>query len=207
MAEPHPQGHGSEAVTKRPVETTDRGMFDCFGKKEEKPGEDVAMIELETVQVSEADKMKEKHTLMEELHRSHSNSSSSSDDEEGGEKKRKKKGLKEEIKKKTSSKKEEQVKGHKDTSGTLENCNEVGNAEATLQEEKKDFLEKIKEKLPGQHKKAEEGNPAAPPPECAADGNSPRSETKDKKGILEKIKEKLPGYHKNDDDNVKEKEN
>ncbi|KAL7207040.1 hypothetical protein ACSBR2_019685 [Camellia fascicularis] len=164
----------------------DCGMFDCFEKKEEKPGEDVAMKELETVQVSETDKMKEKHTLMEELHRSHSNSSSSDDDEEGGEKKRKK-GLKEKLKKKKSSEKEEQVNEHKDTSGSLENYNEVGNAEATQQEEKKGFLEKIKEKLP--------------------DGNSPGNETKDKKGILEKIKEKLPGYHKNDDDNVKEKEN
>ncbi|PSS08259.1 Dehydrin like [Actinidia chinensis var. chinensis] len=185
MAEPLQQCHGSETATK---ETTSLSLFDCFGKKEEKPGDDNVMTDLETVQVSKPDKMEEeKHTLMEELHQARSNSSSSSDEEEqeGGEKKRKKKGLKEEVSE------------HKDASVSTEKCD---------QEEKKGFLEKIKEKLASQHKEAEEcGSPAAPP-ECAADNNSPGGETKDKKGILEKIKEKLPRYHKNDEDDMKEKE-
>ena len=65
-------------------------------------------------------------------------------------------------------------------------------------DEKKGFLEKIKEKLPGGYKKAEE-HPAPPPAECTT-ADVPEHEVeagKEKKGILEKIKEKLPGYHKN----------
>ncbi|KAH7833916.1 hypothetical protein Vadar_010994 [Vaccinium darrowii] len=61
------------------------------------------------------------------------------------------------------------------------------------------FIEKIKEKLPGKHKKAEEVSPSPPSDQCTAEGNS-------KKGILEKIKEKLPGYRKNDEDEMKAKE-
>nr|UEC49819.1 dehydrin 6 [Actinidia deliciosa] len=185
MAEPLQQCHGSKTATK---ETTSRSLFDCFGKKEEKPGDDNVMTDLETVQVSKPDKMEEeKHTLMEELQQARSNSSSSSDEEEqeGGEKKRKKKGLKEEVSE------------HKDASVSTEKCD---------QEEKKGFLEKIKEKLPGQHKEAEECGSLAAPPERAADNNSRGGETKDKKGILEKIKEKLPAFHKNDEDDMKEKE-
>ncbi|KAK1295791.1 hypothetical protein QJS10_CPB15g00304 [Acorus calamus] len=57
-------------------------------------------------------------------------------------------------------------------------------------EEKKGFLEKIKEKLPGGgHKKVEE----VPIEDGEGIGQ-------DKKGFLEKIKEKFPGYHKNGGD-------
>ncbi|KAK1261560.1 Dehydrin COR410 [Acorus gramineus] len=56
-------------------------------------------------------------------------------------------------------------------------------------EEKKGFLEKIKEKLPGGHKKVEE----VPIEDGEGVGQ-------DKKGFLEKIKEKFPGYHKNGGD-------
>lgn len=63
----------------------------------------------------------------------------------------------------------------------------------TKPEEKKGFIEKIKEKLPGGHKKEEE--------EHADEG-----EHKEKKGIFEKIKEKIPGYHsKSDEEKEKEK--
>lgn len=70
-------------------------------------------------------------------------------------------------------------------------------------EEKKGFLEKIKEKLPGQHKKSEDGAEKSPP-EYEADGHSPAGETKEKKGIIEKIKDKLPGSHKNGEEDKKD---
>jgi hypothetical protein len=120
---------------------------------------------------------------------------SSDEEDQGGEKKKKKKnGLEEKI----SGEMEEVDAKHKDTFifTPVEKGNETANAEGTNPEEKKGFIEKIKEKLPGQHKKAEEGVSA----ECAANEHSPEGEPKDKKGILEKIKEKLPGCHKNEEE-------
>ncbi|KAF5745784.1 hypothetical protein HS088_TW07G01378 [Tripterygium wilfordii] len=62
--------------------------------------------------------------------------------------------------------------------------------------EKKGLMEKIKEKLPGRHNKAEDGA-------AAADVHSSDEEAKDKHGFLEKIKEKLPGSHKNEGEEKK----
>jgi hypothetical protein len=115
----------------------------------------------------------------------------SSDEEDGEGDKKKKKGLKENI----FGEKEEGDTKQKDTITPVENDNAVANAEATNPEEKKGFIEKIKEKLPGKHKKAEESGPA----ECAANEHSPEGEANEKKGILEKIKEKLPGCQKNEE--------
>ncbi|RVX12348.1 Dehydrin COR410 [Vitis vinifera] len=86
-----------------------------------------------------------------------------------------------------------------DESVPVEKCDEMSKEELTNPEEKKGFLEKLKEKLPGQHKKGEEADHATPT-ECAPDKHSP-----EKKGILEKIKEKLPGSHKNGEEKDKEK--
>lgn len=121
---------------------------------------------------------------------------SSDEEDEGREKKKKKKGLKEKL----SGEKEEVDNKCKDTFTPVEKGNEVVNAEATNPEEKKGFIEKIKEKLPGHHKKAEDGFSA----ECAANEHSPEGEPKEKKGILEKIKEKLPGCHKNEEEEKKD---
>ncbi|VAI59313.1 unnamed protein product [Triticum turgidum subsp. durum] len=73
-----------------------------------------------------------------------------------------------------------------------------------IKREKKGFLEKIKEKLPGGHKKPEDAAPvpvthAAPAPvhapaPAAEEVSSP--DAKEKKGLLGKIMDKLPGYHK-----------
>ncbi|KAI9109186.1 hypothetical protein K1719_019809 [Acacia pycnantha] len=107
--------------------------------------------------------------LLEKLHRSNSSSSSSSDEEEVGEDGEKRK------KKKEEKKKEEAAAVTVTAEG----------------EEKKGLLDKIKEKLPGQHKKTEE----VPPPAAAAEPVVPNGEDGgQKKGILEKIKEKLPGH-------------
>ncbi|KAI3431974.1 uncharacterized protein J3R85_007630, partial [Psidium guajava] len=78
---------------------------------------------------------------------------------------------------------------------------------AAPSEEKKGFLDKIKEKIPGGQKKADEV-PSPPPAECpAAEPPCHEGSPKEKKGILEKIKEKLPGYHpKSDEEKEKEKE-
>ena len=210
------------------VETTDRGLFNFIGKKEEEKQpacEQEAMIASEfeeKVHVSEPVKEEKKESLLEKLHRSDSSSSSSSSDEEevveGGEKikKKKKKGLKEKIKEKIHGGDEEK-KHEEDTSVPIEKCEEEVAVTAVPPpthlepEEKKGFLEKIKEKLPGGQKKAEEEGVVAPAPHpapvVAADCATVEVEAKEKKGILEKIKEKLPGYHaKTEEEIKKEKE-
>jgi hypothetical protein len=92
-------------------------------------------------------------------------------------------------------------------------------APAVPEEEKKGFLEKIKEKLPGGHKKPEDAAAAAPvthaapapvhapapathdapapvhTPAPAAEEVSSPGATEKKQGILGKIMDKLPGYH------------
>ena len=155
-------------------EVTDRGLFDFLGKKkdETKPEETIDSEFEQKVHISEPvpevkheeEKEEKKHSLLEKLHRSDSSSSSSSEEEgEDGVKRKKKK-----DKKKVTT-----------TEG-----------EVKTEEEKKGFMDKLKEKLPGHGKKPEEASPApvvAPPVEEAHPA--------EKKGILEKIKEKLPGYH------------
>ena len=201
------------------VETKDRGLFDFLGKKEEeKPQEEVIATDFEEkLQVSEPEtKVEEEHkkkeeeekkpTLFEKLHRSGSSSSSSSSDEEEGDdeekkkKKKEKRSLKEKMK--ISGEKGEE-KEHEDTSVPVE----VVHTETPHEpEDKKGFLDKIKEKLPG-HKKADEVPPPAPEhvsPEAAV---SHEGDAKEKKGLLEKIKEKIPGYHpKTEEEKEKEKE-
>ncbi|CAL9067877.1 unnamed protein product [Musa banksii] len=162
-----------------------------------------------------------KEGLLGKLHRSHSSSSSSSSDDEeeedGGEnkeKKKKKKGLKEKIKEKLGCEKKEGEEEAKltevhvehevvaaavvtdgdDTEVIVEKLDESTvkvEAGPEGEEEKKGFLEKIKEKLPG-HKKPAEEVPVA----CVAEHEGEGHEGKEKKGILGKLMEKLPGYHK-----------
>ncbi|KAM0865661.1 hypothetical protein ACQ4PT_043129 [Festuca glaucescens] len=163
-----------------------------------------------------------------------SSSSSSSDEEEEEEviddsaeviKRKKKKGLKEKLKEKLPSHKDT-TKGelatglpapatpaalqtHHDTAVPVEKIDGDVKAEAPAaavpEEEKKGFLEKIKEKLPGGHKKPEDAAAAAPavthaapappaPAPAAEEVSSP--DGKEKKGLLGKIMDKLPGYHK-----------
>nr|ACT10283.1 dehydrin [Camellia sinensis] len=201
------------------VETQDRGLFGFMGNKEEekKPEEEVMVTEFEKVHVSEPEpkfedcKEKEKkHDLLEKLPRSNSSSSSSSDEEyedENGEKKKKKKnkGPIEKIKEKISGDKEEEnIEKYEAVVTPLppkEKYEEevvVEHGELAQQEEKKGIFEKIKGKLPGQNKKAEEVPPPPPAAEYAApaaETHSHEAEPKEKKGIFEKIKEKLPGYH------------
>jgi len=171
-----------------------------------------------------------KETLFSKLHRSSSSSSSSSDEEEeviddNGEviKRKKKKGLKEKLQEKLPGHKDEgeQVTGlpvpaapasvqtHHDTDVAVEKIDADVKTEAppaVPEEEKKGFLEKIKEKLPGGHKKPEDAaavpvTHAAPepvhaptPPTAEEAVSSP--DAKEKKGLLGKIMDKLPGYHK-----------
>ncbi|XP_057498288.1 phosphoprotein ECPP44-like [Actinidia eriantha] len=131
------------------------------------------------------------HRSVDDVHRGCGcNTSSDEEEGEGGEKKKKKKkGLKE--------KKEE------DTSVPIEKCEEPA-----IVEEKKGFLDKIKDKLPGHSKKAEEVSPPSPPAMVAVSPSAAEEgEVKEKKGFLDKIKEKLPGYHpKTEEDKEKEKD-
>jgi hypothetical protein len=193
----------------------------------------------------------EKHeTLFSKLQKSgsSSSSSSSSDEEEeviddnGEVIKRKKKGLKEKIKEKLPGQKDNEGEhvtglpapappaslqthgGHHDTAVPVEKIHgdvKTQAPPAVPEEEKKGFLEKIKEKLPG-HKKPEDAaavpvthaapapvTHAAPAPApvthaAPAPVHAPTPATeevsspdgKEKKGLLGKIMDKLPGYHK-----------
>ncbi|XP_051123803.1 phosphoprotein ECPP44-like [Andrographis paniculata] len=172
-----------------PVETTDRGLFDFAGKKKD---EDAAIASefSEKVQVSEEKEKKE-----EKLHRSSSSSSSSSDEEqveEGGEKKKKKKkSLKDKLK-------------EEDTSIPIQKSDDVP---ATVETgEKKGFLDKIKEKLPGGKKTEEAASPPPPPPTAEENATNPETTEGEKKGFLEKIKDKLPGFHSTTKTDVEKKE-
>lgn len=183
----------------------------------------------------------EKHeSLLTKLQRSSSSSSSSSDEEEeeviddNGEviKRKKKKGLKEKLKEKLPGHKDATaaegghatglpapappaaLQAHHDTAVPVEKVDADVKTEAVPEEEKKGFLEKIKEKLPGGHKKPEDAAVApavthaapapvthdapapvhAPPPAAEEAVSSP--DGKEKKGLLGKIMDKIPGYHK-----------
>ncbi|KAG8059936.1 hypothetical protein GUJ93_ZPchr0002g25039 [Zizania palustris] len=167
---------------------------------------------------------------------SSSSSSSSDEEEEvideNGEvvKRKKKKGLKEKIKEKVSGRKDHDSEhaptpvvtatpapapapvvthgGDHDTAVPVEKIegDHVKTEEPHAPEEKKGFLDKIKEKLPsGGHKKPEDATaapPAAPatppapaqPPTVTEEVSSP--DGKEKKGILGKIMDRIPGYHK-----------
>jgi len=203
------------------VEIKDRGVFDFLGNKpQEKKDEQVIVTEFDDkVKISEDDdEEKKKHSLLDKLHRSTSSSSSSSEEEveEGGEKKKKKKkeqkGLKEKIQEKVH-KEEDKKHGEADTAIPVETekveveVEVVHPAPADQAEEveKKGFLDKIKEKLPGQHKKTEQVEVPLPQ---SSETTAPAAEgdAKDKKGFLDKIKEKLPGYHPKPNNDHEEKE-
>ncbi|KAG2313414.1 hypothetical protein Bca4012_027973 [Brassica carinata] len=168
------------------AEVTDRGLFDFLGKKKEetKPEQTIDSEFEHKVHISEPvvpevkhEEEEKKHSLLEKLHRSDSSSSSSSEEEgEDGVKRKKKK-----DKKKT-------------TTTTVE-------GEVKTDEEKKGFMDKLKEKLPGHGKKPEDASPAAAAPVVAPPVEE--AQPAEKKGILEKIKEKLPGYHPKTADEVK----
>jgi len=200
------------------VEVRDRGLFDFMGKKkkeEERAQEDQDLVTgVENLHVDEAPKVEEKkeeekkESLQDKLHRSNSSSSSSSSEEEecpdGEKRKKKKKGLKE---KQHGDKKE--AKEEKNPAVVVtepdyfdapaappatEKIDETVKVEAVPEEEKKGFLEKIKEKLPGHHKKEGEEQVAIKESATVSEGGEGQ-DGKEKKGIFEKIMEKLPGHH------------
>lgn len=180
---------------------------------------------------------KKHETLSEKLRRSDSSSSSSSDeegdDEEKKKKRKEKKGLKEKLKEKIAGDKEEEEKKkhgyEQDTEVPVEKFHEeqehpydhgphhheepkveptvAYTEEQKKEDEKKGFLEKIKDKLPG-HKKPEDVPVASPPPPEYENVEPAyhEGEVKEKKGLLEKIKEKIPGYHPKTEEEKLEKE-
>ncbi|RWV90363.1 hypothetical protein GW17_00047442 [Ensete ventricosum] len=221
--------HNKAVESGEEVAVHDRGLFDFTGKKkdeerkechEEEEEEEVLVTGMEKVQIEEGEMAEEekKMGLLEKLHRSHSSSSNSlffivrvqsSDDEEEAEgenkekKKKKKKGLKEKIKEKLGC--EEEAQKPEVEEGTAEVVEkmqeETVKVEATPPEQEKGLLEKIKEKLPG-HKKPADEAPAPPSPGAACAGHGEEhegDEVKEKKGILGRIMEKLPGFHKTEE--------
>ncbi|XP_072956911.1 dehydrin COR410-like [Typha angustifolia] len=191
--------------------------------------ENIHVTEVEKVEEKKEEEKKE--GFLEKLHRSHSSSSSSSSDEEegeGGEKKekKKKKGLKEKVKEKLGCEKKENedeekkttlvaeeevvtataVTADDDTSITVEKVDESIKLDVPPEEEKKGFLEKMKEKLPGHKKPNEEAAPPASEPVVyAKEQETDGHDGKEKKGIFGKIMEKLPGYHKGGEEKETEK--
>ena len=87
----------------------------------------------------------------------------------------------------------------------MEKCDEVATVHHSETPEKKGFMDKIKDKLPGQHKKDEEDTTQPPAAAAPIENDHHEGETKEKKGFLVKIKEKIPGYHSKTEDE-KEKE-
>lgn len=187
------------------VESTDRGLFDFMTKKENKE-DDQMVSDFETkVQVSETGE--EYHELVhKKLHPSDTSSSSSSDEEEGDEeekkrKKKEKKGLKEKIKEKLQGHEGDEKlveyhdHHHEETNVPIEKVYEESFEPQVQAEEKKGFMEKIKEKLPGHHKKADDDGHVAPTTTSTTTPVLAADEPKEKKGFMDKIKEKIPGYH------------
>jgi len=208
-------------------------------KQEEALVSGMEKVSVEEPEVKKEEEHEDGHKHETKLQRSGSSSSSSSDEEEeviddNGEvlKRKKKKGLKEKIK--------EKLPGHKDTEGEhvttglpapappaalqthgdhhdtavpvhkIDGDVKTETPPAVHEAEKKGFMEKIKEKLPGGHKKPEDAaavpvthaapapvhTPAPAPP--AEEVSSP--DGKEKKGLLGKIMDKLPGHHKTEED-------
>ncbi|KAF3340288.1 Dehydrin COR410 [Carex littledalei] len=190
--------------------------------------ENVHVTQLEKMEMDKKDQEK-KEGLSAKLHRSDSSSSSSSDEEEvgpDGEKKKKKKGLKEKIHEKIGGEKKEENKPSKeahvasgqahvfsppapppghldDTSIKVEKVDDAVKLEEVSPhgEEKKGFLEKIKDKLPGQKKPTEEVHVTPPIPIGSEEVNSP--DDKEKKGIFGKIMEKIKGPEHKDGEKIK----
>ncbi|KAK9112550.1 hypothetical protein Scep_020069 [Stephania cephalantha] len=142
----------------------ERGIFDVLGGKkeeEQKLGHDhqVIVTDFENTYLwsDEGVKEGEKPNSTEKLHRSHSTSSTSSSDEEegeGGDKSKKKEKKKAGIFK-------DAVDVHRDEYNIEDDRTAMNGAPAgDHSEEKKGFIEKIKEKLPGAHHKGygEENN-------------------------------------------------
>ncbi|KAF5176217.1 hypothetical protein FRX31_034198 [Thalictrum thalictroides] len=83
-----------------------------------------------------------------------------------------------------------------DRSTNIDSSGDVTKPEKT--EEKKTFMETIKEKLPGGNKKTTDEEVAPVEHHHPTDTNIHQGDyVEEKKGFMEKIKEKLPGHHKN----------
>ncbi|KAG6388340.1 hypothetical protein SASPL_149765 [Salvia splendens] len=173
------------ATTAVAVESADRGLFGFGAKREE---------EAKCEETPIASEFEEKVKVSEEPEK-----------EKEKEEEKKHGGLIEKLRRSDSS-----SSSCEDTSVPVEKYEDV--LPAQEHEDKKGFLDKIKDKLPG-GKKTEEV--AAPPPPAPApapvvadySATTPEAEGKEKKGFLDKIKEKLPGYHpKSDEEKEKEKE-
>ncbi|XVF35870.1 hypothetical protein REPUB_Repub19eG0008700 [Reevesia pubescens] len=165
----------SRTVVNKPQEEVIATEFDEKVKTEETKAE---------VEHKEEGEEKKHSTLLEKFHQPYSSFRSSSNEEEGEGKKNK--GLKENIEEKLGGeKKDEEAIKHEVTTYPVEKCDEqVVHPES--EPEKKGFLHKMRDKLPGQHKQLEEFPTPMSPFDAPHEG-----ETKEKRGIMEKIKDKL----------------
>ncbi|KAH7567059.1 hypothetical protein JRO89_XS07G0011500 [Xanthoceras sorbifolium] len=204
MAEEHHQKSSSHEFEPKvagegTVETTDRGLFDFLGKKKEEKPQDQEVINTTAAEFDQKVQVSEQHEPPKVEEGKNFTDLLEKVEEEKPEEK--KPGLLQKLHRSGSS-----------SSSSVTVPVEVIHQEPVPHqpEEKKGLMDKIKDKLPGQHKKPEEVPPTTtsappPPPPHAAEHATP--EPAEKKGIFEKIKEKIPGYHpKTEEEKEKEKE-
>ncbi|KAH9608364.1 hypothetical protein KSS87_019205 [Heliosperma pusillum] len=201
-----------------PVETTDRGLFDSIknDSENEKPvredtfaSESDQKAQLVSEPVEYKDEDEKKHGTVVEMLRSYSSNSSYSDEEGDDEETKQRKKEKKEKKGLTEKLMEKPLPGHKDEVEEETHVQEAVYSEPPHQEEvpeKKSFLNKIKEKLPGGHNKTDdhhhdEAIPVSAKSRVEVVYSEPphQDEDPEKKSFLDKIKEKLPGHSKTDD--------
>ncbi|KAJ9553848.1 hypothetical protein OSB04_017893 [Centaurea solstitialis] len=224
VSEPEPkyEEYGETAATPvkvepETVEKEDRGLFDKFlGKKKEEENKyeetPISSDYNQKVDVSEPEPKSEEQpeTLFQKMHISHSGASLSQDetlteqlqDKIEERKERKEEEEEEEAKHEDDNrvpieKYEEEVDAVPPPSYTdagVHTPSDVVQHDTPVVEEKKGFMEKLKEKLPHSHKKPVEEQVASPPPTSVA-AHEAEVEQPGKKGLMDKIKDKIPGLH------------
>jgi len=233
VSEPEPKYEEYGETTAAPVkvepetvEKEDRGLFDKFlGKKKEEENKyqetPVSSDYEQKVDVSEPEPKSEEQpeTLFQKMHVSHSGDRLSEDETLTEQ-------LQEKIEERKEKKEEEEAKHEDDNCVPIEKYEEevaalpppsytdagvhtptdVVHHDTPVVEEKKGFMEKLKEKLPHSHKKPVEEQVATPPPTVVA-AHEAEVEQPEKKGIMDKIKDKIPGLHsKTEEEKEKKRE-
>ncbi|CAH1430997.1 unnamed protein product [Lactuca virosa] len=191
------------------VEQSDRGMFYIFGKKEEETKFD------DEQQVLKVKSEKLKQDLLDFI-QGHTNSSGSNviqdktsvpiqkyKEETHVVQSMEKKGFIEKIKSDHQDKTSVPIQKGEETH-VVQSKEKKGIIEKIKDKLHDSPIEKIKEKLPGHHKKTEEVH-GAHPPTPAVVAHAHEGEHKEKKGIFEKIKDKIPGHHPKSEEEKKGK--
>ncbi|XP_077220898.1 uncharacterized protein LOC143854692 [Tasmannia lanceolata] len=213
MAEEHQHQHREGETCESEVK--DRGLLGFLGKKKEneKPQEEGLVTEFEKVQATdetyeEEDNFEEERpSAFEKLHPSQNGSSSSDEEEvvEGEKVKKQKKKVLKEMMDNDRAKEEEtnfEFEHEKDTPVPIEKVEEI---HPDAPDQKKGFLDKIKDILPGHTKKTDDIKTKDMPPEEYTDVQTQEGDAEalnEKKSVMDKIKEKMPGHRKKGEEEI-----